>query len=86
MVVLGWLAVSYERGTPVWVSRCQVNSARVRQSRPDSGLDLQVKVLKPFKLFPLRSEVDYEVIIKMSLAEFHMQTLVIYKLGFNQNY
>jgi hypothetical protein len=27
----------------------------IRQSRPDSGLGLQVKVPKPFKLFPLCS-------------------------------
>ena len=30
--------------------------AQIRQSRQDSGLGLQVKVLKPLKLFPLRSE------------------------------
>jgi len=32
------------------------NMAHRRQSRPDSGLDFQVKVLKSFKSFPLRSE------------------------------
>ena len=28
--------------------------------RPDSGLDFQVKVLKPFELLPLRSEAACE--------------------------
>jgi len=28
--------------------RCRVNTAHVRQSRPDSGLGFQVKVLKTF--------------------------------------
>ena len=32
--------------------------AHLRQSRPDYGLVFQVKVLKPFKLFPLRSEAE----------------------------
>ena len=30
--------------------------ARIRQPRPDSGLGFQIKVPKPSKLFPLRSE------------------------------
>jgi hypothetical protein len=32
--------------------------AHIRQSRPDSGLGLQGKVLKPLKVFPLRSAAD----------------------------
>jgi len=35
--------------------------AHTRQSRPDSGLGFQVKALKPFKLFPVRSEAVPEV-------------------------
>jgi hypothetical protein len=27
--------------------RCRANTAHIRQSRPDSGLDFQVKVLQP---------------------------------------
>jgi len=38
------------------VFRCRANMAHIRQSRPDSGLDFQVKVLKPLKVFLLRSE------------------------------
>ena len=30
------------------IVRCRVNSARIRQSRPDSGLVFQVKFLKTF--------------------------------------
>jgi hypothetical protein len=30
--------------------------AHIRQSRPDSGLGFQAKVLETFKVFPLRSE------------------------------
>jgi len=33
-------------------TRCRANMAHVRQSRPDSGLGFQVKVLKPFKVVP----------------------------------
>ena len=33
-------------------SRGRANSAHIRQSRPDSGLAFQVKVLKPFKNVP----------------------------------
>ena len=29
---------------------------QMRQAKPDSGLDFQVKSLKPLKVFPLRSE------------------------------
>ena len=32
--------------------------AHIRQSRPDSGLGFQVKVLHTLQLFPLRSEAD----------------------------
>jgi len=35
--------------------RCRSNSAQIRQPRPDSSHGVQVKVLKPFKVFPLRS-------------------------------
>ena len=35
---------------------CRANVAHTRQSRPESGLGVQVKVLKPFKLLPLLSE------------------------------
>ena len=35
--------------------RCRANSAQMRQSRLDSGLGIQVKVLKPFWMFSLRS-------------------------------
>ena len=37
-------------------SRCRANSAPIRQSGPDSGLGLQVKVRKAFGLLLLRSE------------------------------
>jgi len=33
-------------------SRCRANVAHIRQSRPDSGLGFQVKVLKTFKDVP----------------------------------
>jgi hypothetical protein len=50
MVVLGGMAVSYERGVPVEGLkigvRFRVNVAHVRRSRPDSGLSFQVTVLK----------------------------------------
>ena len=36
--------------------RHRANMAHIRQSRPDSGLDFQVKTHKPFKLPPFRSE------------------------------
>ena len=32
--------------------------AYITQSKLDSGLDLQVKVRKPVKMFPLRSKAD----------------------------
>ena len=35
--------------------RCRANLARIRQSRADSGLGVQVKQLETFKLFPLFS-------------------------------
>ena len=41
----------YERGTPV------PNMEHIRQSRPDSGLGLRVKVLKTFESVPL--SLDY---------------------------
>ena len=31
---------------------CQVDPAHIRQSRPDSGLGLQIKALKTFQVFP----------------------------------
>jgi len=34
---------------------CRVDMTHVRQSRPDSGLVFQVKVLKSFQVVPLRS-------------------------------
>ena len=34
----------------------RANMAHVRQSRPDSGLGLQVKVLRPFQVFPSTGE------------------------------
>ena len=40
------------------LNRCRVNSAHIRQSRPDSGLDLSHflgKGLRTFELFPPRS-------------------------------
>ena len=37
--------------------RCRANMEHMRQSRPDSGLGFEVKVLEtPFELFFLRSE------------------------------
>ena len=33
-------------------SRCQANMAHVKQSKPDSGLGFQVKVLKTFQVAP----------------------------------
>ena len=38
------------------MSRCQVNRARIRQSRPESGLGFQVTVLDTFELLPLHSK------------------------------
>jgi len=35
--------------------------AHIRQSRPDSGLGFQVKVLETFRFFPLCPEVEPEV-------------------------
>ena len=42
--------------TVVWSN--PANMAQIRQSRPYSGLGVQVKVLKPFKWFPLCSEAE----------------------------
>ena len=39
----------------VWY-RCPADMAHIRQPRPDSGLGFQVKFLKTFQVFPLRSE------------------------------
>ena len=36
----------------VCASRCQANMAHMRQSRPDSGLGFQIKVLKTFSVVP----------------------------------
>jgi len=33
-------------------NRCRANVARIRQSRPDSGLGCQVKVREPFQVVP----------------------------------
>ena len=38
--------------------RCRGNVAQMRQTRPDSGLSFQTKVLKPFNLLPLRLEAE----------------------------
>ena len=35
---------------PGGVDRCRTNLAHIRQSRPDSGLEFQVKVLKRLKV------------------------------------
>jgi len=35
---------------------CRANMAHMRQSRSDSGLGFQKKIIKSFKVFPLRSE------------------------------
>ena len=48
--------VPYSLATAPSSPRCRTNSAHVRQSRLDSSLGSHVKGLKPFKLFPLRSE------------------------------
>ena len=51
--------VSYERGTPVDLAsvekavRCRANSAHVRKSRPDSGLDFLFKFLNIILSFSL---------------------------------
>ena len=37
MVVLGGRAVSYERGTPVWVSSCAVRWSEVLKALPQPG-------------------------------------------------
>ena len=38
--------------------RCRANLEQIRQSRPDSGLGFQVKVLERYKFSPLRSEAE----------------------------
>ena len=38
--------------TPISTHRCQANMAQIRQTRPDSGLGFQVKVLKTFEVVP----------------------------------
>jgi hypothetical protein len=38
--------------------RCQANVAHIRQSRPDPGLGLQVKVLETFKGAPSKKEAE----------------------------
>ena len=70
--------------------------AHIRQPRPDYGLGFQVKVLgfrvKVLKLLPVRLEAAWPVgpdarePCGVRVYGFHMQTLIIYKLGFNQNY
>ena len=42
-----------------WFFRCRPNMAHMRQSRLDSGLVCQVKVLKNIKTFPLRLAADF---------------------------
>jgi len=37
---------------------CRANLEHISQSRPDSGLGFQVKVLKSFRSFPLRSAAE----------------------------
>ena len=47
--------VSHEGGGRVQnpeLVRCPANMAQIRQSRPDSGLDFQVEVLKTFCVVP----------------------------------
>ena len=43
-------------GGDVECNQCLENMALIRQSRPDPGLGVQVKVLKTFELFHFRSE------------------------------
>ena len=60
MVVPGGKVVSNERCTPVWFysegwwqsshSRCRAKVAHTRQSKPDSSLDINLKVLETFKV------------------------------------
>jgi hypothetical protein len=38
------------------LNRSRADMAHIRQSRPDSGLDIQVKVLNTYELFPFRLE------------------------------
>jgi len=38
--------------------RYRANLEQIRQSMPDSSLGFQTKDLRPFRLFPLRSEAD----------------------------
>ena len=40
------------------------NSAQIRQSRPDSGLDFQVKALETFRVLPLRLEEDRDTSLR----------------------
>jgi hypothetical protein len=44
--------------------------AHVRQLRPESGLGFQVKVLEPFKLFPLLSEAAFVTLNHLDEALF----------------
>ena len=41
-----------------WFFRCRPNMAHMRQSRLNSGLVYQVKVLKNIQMFPLRMAAD----------------------------
>ena len=56
-------------------SRCRANSARIRQSRPDSDLGVEVEVLDTLQGVPSSCR-----------SESHMETLVIYRLGLNQDH
>ena len=61
--------------------------AHVRQSRSDSCLGFQVKVIETFQLFPLRSEADLRssggrVLVSVDLASQSVTCLRVYGLGF----
>jgi len=51
--------------------------AHIRQPRPDYGLGFQVKVLKRFKLFPLRSEADLALLVLLGSNALHQCFLVV---------
>ena len=49
----GFIGAALETYGSFCGGRCQANMAHIRQSRPDSGLGIPVKVLEYFKLFTL---------------------------------
>ena len=49
-------SANVRQSRPDYVAHARQSMAHVRQSRPYSGLDFQVKVVKPCTWFPLRSE------------------------------